>query len=692
MTLGDKAVRIGSVLRDAMGVDEVERSIGKRQMLAVRHSQIGREPLLGEVRLRKRDGRRSEIDAGHLGASLREARQIDAGAAADFEHRPASIAVEVDEPQQVVELFEVVLVEIVEESTRADRMTRDLEVVDVPFPVVAHLGERRHATILSLTLLRDLSQLSGRTFDLLVVGGGIYGLTIAYDAAQRGLSVALVERGDFGSGSSFNHLRTIHGGLRYLQSLDLRRARESAGERRALARIAPHGVRPLPFVLPLFRSLTRGPLVMRTGLLLDRAISCDRNTGIVRELRLPPGRVIGGSEAIARFPALQRRGLKGAALWYDYVLPEADRLTFAWAEAAVRHGATLANHVGAAELLVDKGRVVGARAADCRTGDAFEIGARMTINATGPAVDRLLTPLGIATRIPLLQAMNLVTRRDAGDEALAGRAADGRHLFLVPWRNRALFGTWESTVPSNHRGTRVDEGDVARFVAALNGVFPGLDLQTPEVSLVHSGLVPAFIRPDGSHRLAAGDQIVDHRSQGVDGLITVVGTKYTTARAVAERIVDRVLSTLGRARVPCRTDTTPLPGGDLGGTAAAVADGRRDYDELVPSATIPHLVAAYGSRFSQVLALAATRADWRLRVADDSPVIGAELVWAVRHEMAVTLADAAIRRTPLGALGHPGDVAAARAASIVGSELGWSEERRQQELRDLRADYEDRSL
>src|SRR5438132_9559249 len=122
-------------------------------------------------------------------------------------------------------------------------------------------------------MIRDIDRLTARTVDLLVVGGGIYGLAIAYDAAQRGLAVALVERGDFGGGSSFNHLRTIHGGLRYLQSLDFRRARESIRERATLARIAPHAVRPLPFVLPVYRSLTRGAWAMRTGMLLDRLVA-----------------------------------------------------------------------------------------------------------------------------------------------------------------------------------------------------------------------------------------------------------------------------------------------------------------------------------------------------------------------------------------------------------------------------------
>src|SRR2546425_865075 len=240
-------------------------------------------------------------------------------------------------------------------------------------------------------MVRDIDRLTTRTFDLLVVGGGIYGLTVAYDAAQRGGAVAVIERDDFGSGASFNHLRTIHGGLRYLQTLDVRRARESVRERRTLARIAPHAVQPLVFALPLTRSLTKGKLAMRIGFLLDRLVAFGRNRGVPPSHRLPGGRVVSRGTAIQRFPGLRRQRLTGAAVWYDYETTEADRLTFAWALAAAEHGAVLANHVEAIAPLSSSQRVAGVRARDRQTGREIEIGARVTVNATGAAIDRLLT-------------------------------------------------------------------------------------------------------------------------------------------------------------------------------------------------------------------------------------------------------------------------------------------------------------
>ena len=533
---------------------------------------------------------------------------------------------------------------------------------------------------------RDVDQLTARTFDVLVVGGGIYGLTIAYDAAQRGLAVALVEAEDFGSGATFNHLRTLHGGLRYLQSLDLKRARESVRERRTLARIAPHAVQPLVFALPTRRTPTRGKLAMRAGFLLDRLVSLGRNRGLVASHALPGGRVVSRGTAIQRFPGLRRQGLTGAAVWHDYEATEADRLTLSWAIAAAEHGATIANHVEAVAPIADGRRVTGVRARDRQSGRELDIAACVTVNATGAALDRLLAPLGLSARVPLLKAMNLVTRRDAGEEALGGVSPSGRTLFLVPWRGRALFGTWESDRACAADALAIVEDEVGAFIAELNHAFPSLDLKRADVTLVHRGVVPA-VEHGGRVRLQGHEQVRDHASEGVEGLISVAGAKYTTARASAERVTDRVMAKLGQAGTPSRTAATPLPGGGLRDVGLTIAEARREHDVGLPSDTIPHLVGAYGSRYREILEVAAKRPEWRTRIADDSPVIGAQLVWAVRHEMAMTLRDAALRRTPLGATQYPGDAAAERAARIVGSELGWSEERVRKEVADLKDFY-----
>ncbi len=537
-------------------------------------------------------------------------------------------------------------------------------------------------------MIRGRAALGEQTFDLLVVGGGVYGLTIAYDAAQRGLSVALIERRDFGSGSSFNHARTIHGGLRYLQSLDVARSRESIRERRTLARIAPHAVKPMPFVLPLTDSLTKGPLAMRAGMALDAIVGRDRNDDVPESLWLPAGEVVSAEHAAARFPALGGQPCAGAAVWYDYVTTEADRLTLSWALAAARFGATLANYVEAVSLATDGSRVVGAEAIDRTDGSPLTISARIVVCACGSHVEKLFRPLGLRVHAPFLKAMNLVVARPADSAAIGGRTASGKTFFAVPYHDRTVFGTFESTTAVQPGDDGVDAPDVERFLAQLNEAFPALSLTADDVSLVHRGVVPAAANGNGTVSLEGHERVQDYAAKGIDGLISVLGTKYTTARGVAERVTDIIVARLKQRAAPCRTASTPLCGNGAGDVPAIVEAVARAHGGVLTAATNAHLVSSYGSGAGDVIALGGASDRWLTTVAKASPVIGAELIWAVRHEMVATLADAVIRRTPLGAVGHPGAEALVRAAALVGGELGWTAERREAEIRTVNAFYE----
>jgi glycerol-3-phosphate dehydrogenase len=411
--------------------------------------------------------------------------------------------------------------------------------------------------------------------------------------------------------------------LRYLQTLDLSRARESVNERRTVARIAPGAVRPVRFILPLSRSVTQGSLAVRAGFLLDRMISRRRNDNVPESLRLPAGHIVAGAEVPDEFLGSRTRSASAAA-WYDYITTDADRLTLSWGIAAANYGAVLANYLEATGLIVEGGRAIGVRAIDRLANRGLDIAARLVINATGGAVDRLLGASGLASGVPMLKAMNLVTNRTPPEAAIGGRGPSGRTLFAVPWKGRALFGTWESPRPCSPDDTSIDADEVASFLAEINHAFPSLALTPPDVTLVHRGVVPAVVRADGRAALEGHEQVRDHADRGVEGLITVAGTKYTTARAVAERVTNRIYSKLGQSPVHCRTAETPLP-----------------------------------------------------FISDTTDAL---LTRAAREEMVMTLEDAVVRRTPLGALGHPGREALAHAAAIVGDALGWDSARRRAEI------------
>jgi glycerol-3-phosphate dehydrogenase len=409
---------------------------------------------------------------------------------------------------------------------------------------------------------RDLDRLTGHTFDL---PRRRRRYLRAHDCLRR-RTTRSGRRADRPRRFRQRHIvqpsATIHGGLRYLQTLDIARARESVRERRTIARIAPHAVRPTPFALPLYRSITRGKLALRAGFLLDRGVAAGRNRGVAPSHRLPAGRVVSKSTAIQQYPGLRRQGLTGAAVWHDYVMTEPDRLTFSFALAAVEHGALVANHVEAIALLTKSGRVTGVSARD-RLGDRqLDIAARITVNATGGRMDALLKPLNLSSGVPMLKAMNLVTRRDAGEEALGGRSSVGKNLFLVPWRERAVFGTWESDKPWDPADGAIGEPGSAgvhrRVEPRLSGARSVPLRRHARASRPSAGVVRG-----NRAALQGREQVRDHASEGFDGLLTVTGPKYTTARAVAERLTDRLLSKLQRAAVPCHTATTALPGGGI---------------------------------------------------------------------------------------------------------------------------------
>ncbi len=533
---------------------------------------------------------------------------------------------------------------------------------------------------------RDLTRLAGESFDVLVVGGGIHGLAAAYDAAQRGFSVALVERGDFGSGASFNHLKTIHGGLRYLQAGDLKRMRESILERRTLARVAPHLLTRLPFLMPTYRKLTRSRLAMWVAFRADAMIGSDRNDGVTPRLHLPAGRLLSRAECLEAFPDVRQKGLTGGALWHDYQVSNTDRLTLAFALAADAAGACLANHVEATAPLLDRGRAIGARVRDALTGAEFDVRARLTLNAAGAATGRLMAALGRKDPYPLIKAMNLVTRRPFPGPALASSTDAGRMLFVVPWEGRAVAGTSHSPEPCGPDDTHVSERELAWFIGQVNEAFPALRLTPEDVTLVHRGIVPAARSRRGEWGLEGHFRLRDHALDGVEGAVSLVAVKYTTGRAVAEAAVDLAARKLGR-RVPSRTAQVPLPGGESADLDALEEGVRRDAAGAVDDEVAAQLARTYGSGYSAVLHIVRQTPGSAARLVPDRPAIAAQVSHAVRSEMALTLTDLVTRRVPLGSMGHPGPAAARACADVMAHELGWDAARIERELQGLREFY-----
>ena len=536
---------------------------------------------------------------------------------------------------------------------------------------------------------RDFHALEAQEFDLLIVGGGIHGLTTALAAAKRGLRVALVEKGDFGGSTSFNHQRTAHGGLRSLQTGRLAHARASILERRALARMAPRLLRPLPFLVGTYRSLLKNRVALRAAFKIDAWLGRDRNDGVEPELHLPPAKLVSRAATLKLFPGIRRDGLTGGANWYDYQMVYASRLTIAFAEGAAAHGARLVNHAAAIAPVKDHAKITGLRVRDLLSGDEIAVRARLTLNAAGAHAGELMRMFGVTRELPLLRAANLVTSKPASDMALAAPSSSGAMLTLTPWHGRAMVGTFQSEALKQPADLRVSAVDVDAMIAEANSAFPALELTRADVTLVHRGIVPALRPATGRPaQLLSSPQIIDHDADGAGGAMTLVGVKYTTARATGARAADAVIRRLGSpARKPRRDAIEILPGAGIADhEALAIETARAVGLELAPP-IIRHLTALYGDRCAPIVRLMAERTDWRMPLVAGRPNVGAEVVHAIRNEMALTLADIVVRRSELGAMGHPGDDIVHACARIAADELAWDADRRDREIAAVHAFY-----
>src|SRR5262245_11207157 len=489
---------------------------------------------------------------------------------------------------------------------------------------------------------RDLDALTGRTHDVLVIGGGIHGAFAAWDAALRGLSVALVDRADFGGGASANSLKVIHGGLRYLQQLDVRRMRESIHERSTLLRIAPTLMRPQPFVIATRGAGKESAAALGAALWLTDRIGADRNAGLAADRRLPGGRLVDRDELARLAPELPRDGASGGALWYDGQVTDPERLTLACVRAAADRGAAVANYVEVPDLIVSDGRVGGANAVDGLTGRSFAIRARATIVTTGGGPEWRVRRPGAT---PRARGRKLVPHRRLGGPAAFGvrsisppdpGGSGGRYLFVVPWRESTMIGTFYRLSSLGETARGPSRKHLVDMIADVRHAMPDFHLAESDVRLVHAGVLPlkGGGEPGDPRTLAQRSRVLVNPQ--LRGMFFVVGVKFTTARALAREAVDLALASLGRG-VRCATAVTPL-----------------DHARPAPAGRTPG---------------------------------EADVVRMIREEMAMRLADVVMRRTAMGTEGCPPRADLATVARIMARELGWDETRVAAEVHSVRAAY-----
>jgi len=485
-------------------------------------------------------------------------------------------------------------------------------------------------------LHRNPEGLNRQHFDVMIIGGGINGAGLARDLALRGIRTALVDKDDFGSGTSSASTKLIHGGLRYLENFDLRLVFEACRERKTLLAIAPHLVWPLRFYVPVYKGDKRPLWMVRAGMLLYDLLAMFRNTHIHG--------MLGPDKAVSREPALRRQGLKGVAVYWDCQMDDA-RLCLENVIAAAEAGATVANYIRLDAFTFSEGKISGISLTDLEAGSRIETSADVVINMTGPWMDKVRTLAG--DHEPMLRTTRgahiLVPRVNRGDEAIyLSSQVDDRLFFVIPWGELSLIGTTDTDTDRPPEETVATEEDIDYLLRESARHLQDTSLTRDCVIASFAGLRPLV----SDTRDTASKVSREHRIfESASGLISVGGGKYTTYRAVAEEVAGLIAERIGKGFGSSRTASVPLPGGDL-------ENIENEYERLTgsgygPSALVRQLVKRYGSRAAKVLSLARGTPELLEPVCPGSELTRLEVQYAVQFELARTPEDLLRRRTGL---------------------------------------------
>lgn len=527
-----------------------------------------------------------------------------------------------------------------------------------------------------------LGTIHGQTFDVVVIGGGMAGAGIARDAALRGYRTLLLERKDFAFGTTGRSSKLIHGGLRYLELFDFGLVRESLRERERLQRLAPHLVRPLPFVIPVYRGAKRGMIMIRVGMKLYDLLTPGKRTEHYRTMA--------PAETLQREPHLEPRDLVGAGYYFDDLLLFPERLCLENVLSARRWGALVFNYaeVTAISRLAARGSRLGwqIEVRDALNGAGARITAQVVVNAAGPWVDRVRRLAGVDRGrrcVRTTKGIHLLLPHITNHAVYIAAKRDERMFFVIPWRTFSLVGTTDTDFEGDLDRVAASREEVQYLLTETQRVLPTARVRADEISYTYAGVRPlAYEEGKSASAVSREHKVVP---EGEDGtFLSITGTKLTCYRSLAEVAVNQVGRLLNRS-VPCRTHGLALDGSDSDGTVevrllADAADLSRRTG-LDPE-QIQHLVETYGRRYTDLLEIAGQGPELRERLCKQNPDIRAQLVYAMKHEEAMTLRDFLLRRTGIGTSQCLGKNCCEQIAVWMGEIRSWDHHRIDREIRE----------
>jgi glycerol-3-phosphate dehydrogenase len=521
---------------------------------------------------------------------------------------------------------------------------------------------------------RDIGAIAREKFDLIVVGGGIIGTGIARDASLRGIKTLLIEKEDFGYGTTSRSSRLIHGGLRYLRMLEFHLVGQDLHEREVLMNIAPHLVHPYPFIIPLANLFNE--IVLSIGVRMYDVMASGKS--------MPSHQHLSRREVLEIEPELEElKGLKGGLLYYDCQAPFTERLGIENVLSAAENGATVLNHAQLTGFIRDGNDVRGIEMLDCLSGETHKVKARLVVNAAGHWVDcvRDLLRGGPASTVRRTKGIHLVTPRLTQKALVLFTPVDGRLFFVMPWLDYTLIGTTDTNYSGDLDAVCADKADVDYMLGGLHQVFP--KLRQEDIIYAMAGLRSlAHIGGERASDITREHKVLDHKSRdGIEGLVSVLGGKITAYRAVARDVVNMVCRKL-KVEAECTTAEVPLPGAPAV-SQEKMANAARESS--LPLNTVRHLAALYGSRYSRVLDLVQHDKRGGQRLCPHTPDILAQVEHSVKEESALTVADFLLRRTNAGLMSCQGLDAVDAVAQEMGRLLKWSQAEQRRQVEDYRA-------
>ena len=530
---------------------------------------------------------------------------------------------------------------------------------------------------------RFIENENDKNFDIIVIGGGITGAAVAYAASSRGLKVALLEKGDFGGATSAATSKLIHGGLRYLANMEFGLVRESLKERKILGNIAPNFVYPIPFMLPNYRKWQGGMWMIMMGMFLYDLLSFDKKDTWDKSKELSNHQTYRRNKTLRLEPNVLKKKLSGSTIFYDYQSIFPERLTLAFIKSAIDYGTQVANYAKATSFVETDNKITGVVVNDLLNNKEIEVNAPLVVNCGGTWADLILNMASkgktINHKVKRSEGIHIITKKMNNDHIISLIKGNGKHLMVMPWRNHTIIGTTDKEYNGDPDNYKVSRESIMEVIEDYNKLYGSGEMKYEDVIHAYGGLRPLVDdQTEGSYESSRKYEVYDNSADGIDGLITVEGGKYTTSRNLAHQVMEVVQKKLDINLKDSITYNNYLSGCEIRNMEEFMIKLHKQYDAHFQENTVEYLGRNYGRESKTVFGLALNDKSLAEVLTDDGEIL-AEVHYAIKYEMAKTLNDIFFRRTGLGTLGHPGEKIIDRVINLATSMLNWDKERENKE-------------